>query len=150
MKPIETASELYREIKRRGLHLRDENGRDSALLQELGGKIGCPDTRLQKFLDASDFSAEFFLRIFLQLVAPFARMFQEIWDYLNREGAPKATETIAVRFGFEDSKDTCSIDLDQFRRYVETAQHVIAAVTTRIWPYKALHGLFGVAKLGTL
>lgn len=146
MKPIETASELYREIKRRGLHLREENGRDSALLQELGSKIGCPDTRLQRFLDASDLSAETFLRVFLKLVAPFARMFQEIWDYLNREGAPMATESIAVRFGFEDSKDNCSIDLDQFRRYVETSQRVIAAVTTMLWPYKALHGLFNVGR----
>lgn len=144
MKPIETAGDLYREIKNRGLHLREENGRDNALLKELGSKVGCPDGRLQRFLDASDLSAEAFLREFLILGAPFARMFQEVWDYLNRELAPKAMETISVRFGFRDAKDQCEIDLDQFRRYVQTSQRVIAALTTRLWPYDALHGLFRV------
>jgi len=146
VRPIETAGDLYREIKRRGLHLRDKNGRDNALLRELGSKIGCPNTRLQRFLDASDLSAEAFLRVFLNLAAPFARMFQEIWDYLNREVAPRATETISVRFGFEGTKEQCSIDLEQFRRYVETSQHVIASVTTRLWPSEALHGLFSVGR----
>jgi len=146
VKPIETASDLYREIKKRGLHLREQNGRDNALLQELTAKIGCPDTRLQRFLDASDLSAEAFLRVFLRLAAPFARMFQEVWDYLNRQLAPKATETISVRFGFEDANDHCSIDLEQFRRYVETTQRVVAAVTTELWPFDALHGLFSVGR----
>ncbi len=146
MKAIEKAGDLYREIKSRGLHLREDNGRDSALLQELAGKIGCPDARLQRFLDASDLSAEAFLRVFLGLAAPFARMFKEIWDYLSAEAAPKATETISVRFGFQGSKDQCAIDLEQFRRYVETSQRVIAEVTTRLWPYKALSGLFSVGR----
>jgi hypothetical protein len=146
VKPIETAGALYREIRSRGLHLREENGRDNALLRELARKIGCPDTRLQRFLDASDLSAEAFLRVFLQLAAPFARMFQEVWDYLNREVAPRATETISVRFGCKDAEDQCSIDLERFRRYVETSQRIIAAVTTRLWPPKALHGLFSVGR----
>lgn len=146
MKPIETAAGLYREIKRRGLHLREKNGRDNALLQQLTSRLGCPDTQLQSFLDTSDMSAEAFLRVFLQLAAPFARMFQEIWDYLNRELAPKATETISVRFGFEDSDDQCSIDLEQFRRYVNTAQRVVAPVAMELWPLEALHGLFPVGR----
>ncbi len=124
----------------------EENGRDNALLRELGSKLGCPDTRLQRFLDGSDLSAEAFLRVFLQLAAPFSRMFQEVWDYLSREVAPKATETISIRFGFPDAEKQCSIDLEQFRRYVETSERVIAAVTTRLWPYKALHGLFDVSR----
>lgn len=146
MEPIETAGDLYREIKNRGLHLRSENGRDDALLRELAAELGCSHRQLQRFLDSSDLSAEDFLRAFLELVAPFARMFQEIWDYLNRELAPKATETISVRFGFEDADDQCAVNLEEFRRYVETAQRVAAAVTTQIWPYEALHGLFAVGE----
>lgn len=146
MEPIETASDLYRAIKDRGLHLRSKNGRDDALLGELAAALGCHDRRLQRFLDRSDLSAAEFLRSFLELAAPFARMFQEIWDYLNLQLAPKATETISVRFGFEDADDRCMIDLEQFRRYVETAQRVVAAVTTQIWPYDALHGLFAVGR----
>ena len=147
MKPIETAGALYREIKRRGLHLRERNGRDNALLQELTTTLGCPDEGLQRFLDTSNLSAEAFLRVFLQLAAPFARMFQEIWDYLSRESAPKAAETISVRFGFEDSDSPCSIDLEQFRRYVETSKRVLAAVSTQVWPFDALHGLFDVGRM---
>ena len=146
MKPIETASALYREIKRRGLHLREQNGRDNALLQELTTKIGCPEARLQQFLDASDLSAKAFLRVFLQLAAPFAIMFQEIWDYLSRQSAPKATETISIRFGFEDSDGRCSLDLEQFRRYAETSKRVLAPVTTQLWPFDALQGLFDVGR----
>ncbi len=146
MNPIETASDLYREIKKRGLHLRQEHGRDNALLRELRHKIGCPDNRLQRFLDSSDLSAEAFLREFLELAAPFAQMFQEIWDYLNREVAPNATESISVRFGFSDQKDRSTIDLEQFRRHVETSQRVITTVTSRLWPIEALHGLFGVGR----
>ena len=146
MKPIETASALYREIKQRGLHLREKDGRDNALLRELTAKLGCPDARLQRFLDASDLSAEAFLRVFLQLAAPFASMFQEIWAYLNRQRAPKATETISVRFGFEDSDDRRSLNLEQFRRCVETAEQVLALATTQLWPLDALRGLFDVGR----
>lgn len=146
MKPIETAGNLYREIKKRGLHLRERNGRDNALLQELTTELGCQDTRLQRFLDASDLSAETFLRAFLKLTAPFASMFQEIWYYLNQQRAPKATETIYVRFGFEDSDGQCSVDLEQFRRYVETTERVLAPVMTQLWPFDALHGLFSVGR----
>lgn len=146
MKPIETAGALYREIKKRGLHLRPRNGRDNALLEELKSKLGCQDSRLQRFLDSSDLSAEAFLRVFLQLAAPFACMFREIWDYLNQQRALKATETISVRFGFEDSDDRCSVDLEQFRRHVQTTERVLVRVATELWPFNALHGLFEVGR----
>jgi len=146
MKPIETAGVLYREIKRRGLHLREQNGRDDALLQELTSRLGCPDEHLQRFLDASNLSAEAFLRVFLQLAAPFARMFQEIWEYLSHHNAPKTAETISIRFGFEDDEDRQSFDLEQFRRYVETSRMVFASVVTHHWPSEALNGLFSIGR----
>jgi hypothetical protein len=144
MEPIETAADLYREIKTRGLHLRAENGRDNALLQELARKLGCPDDQLQQYLDASDLPAEALLSEFLQLAAPFARMFKEIWDYLSRNCAPKAAETISVRFGFRSDQDQRALDLEQFRRYVEASERVVAWVTSQQWPDEALKGLFGV------
>ncbi len=54
-------SELYREIKRRGLELRRGNGRDDALLEALTKRLGCPDDQLQEFLDASLLTGEEFL-----------------------------------------------------------------------------------------
>lgn len=146
MKPIENAGNLYREIKKRGLHLRKENGRDNALLKELSAKLGCQQDRLQSFLDNSDLTAEEFLKVFLQVAEPFARMFEEIWQFLSEHFAPKAKETVAIRFGFPDSNERCSIDLEQFRRYVETEKRVLAPIKTRIWPFEALEGLFDVGR----
>lgn len=145
MQPIETAGALYREIKSRGLHLRKENGRDNALLHELRSKLGCPDENVQSFLDTSDLSAEAFLKVFLQLASPFAMMFQDIWSYLDHNCAPKARETIAIRFGFESDTNQKVLDIEQFRRYVETNRRVFAQVNTQLWPFDALRSLFSVA-----
>ena len=49
-KTFETAAELYREIKRRGLHLRKDYGRDNFLLEQLCTELGYPEGCLQKFL----------------------------------------------------------------------------------------------------
>jgi hypothetical protein len=74
-------------------------------------------------------------------------MFQEIWDYLSQQTAPKATEAISVRFGFKDSDDSCSLDLEQFRRHVETIKRLFASVATQLWPFDALNGLFDVGRM---
>jgi hypothetical protein len=145
--PIETAAELYREMKQRGLHLRAKNGRDNALLSELTARLQCPDKRLQSFLDDSGLSAEAFLRAFLEVAQPFAKMFSEIWDFLSAQCAPRAGETLALRFGFSGSPDACTLEWDQFRRYVETTRTVTAWITVRLWPIEALHKLFSVARV---
>lgn len=144
MEPIETAADFYTEIKKRGLHLRKENGRDNALLSQLATKLGCPDIHLQKYLNESDLSAEKFLIEFMHVAAPFSKMFQEIWEYLSRQCAPRAGETISVRFGFEE--DGLSINLEEFRQYVETARRVVSTINTELWPVKAFDELWGVAK----
>lgn len=144
--PIVTAADLYREMKRRGLHLRAKNGRDNALLVELVTKLRCPDERLQAFLDTSGLSAEEFLRIFLEVAQPFARMFSEIWDFLSVNCAPKALETITVRFGFPECPEACTVNFEQFRRYVETGRKIIAPITVQLWPFEAMHKLFDIGQ----
>jgi hypothetical protein len=140
--PIETASELYREMKRRGLHLRKNNGRDNVLLEELEKRLGCPSKRLQSFLGSSEISAERFLKVFLEIAQPFAQMFSEIWDYLSLQFSPKAHETISIRFGFQE-EETTTITLEQFRRYVE----IISTIKLKLWPIEALHKLFGISRI---
>lgn len=146
MTPIERADELYRAIKSRGLELRRGEGRDDVLYDELRDSLGCPDDgrKLQDFLDASDLTAETFLRAFLKLVAPFAAMFQDIWDYLGEHHAPTATESISVRFGFEDPVD---IDLDQFREISQSARRVLASVDAEVWTEDTLRALFLVGRV---
>lgn len=142
--PIESAKELYREIKKRGLHLRAEEGRDDSLLQELCVKLGCPDRRLAEFLERSDLPAADFLRSFLQLTAPFAMMFKEIWEFLAAEGAPDARETIRVRFGLGEPIPI-ELDLDAFREYVRTGETVLAMAPATLWTSEDLGLLFELA-----
>lgn len=144
-KPVDTASELYREMKRRGLELRAGSGRDDLLLQQLAGELRCVPTKLQAFLDASTLSAEDFLQVFLKVSAPFALMFQEIWDYLAARRVSRAMETLSVRFGFPDSPDKQVLDLERFRRYIEMTKVIAAPV--RLWPSDALHALFEMSRV---
>lgn len=143
--PVETAAELYREMKHRGLHLRRENGRDDALIVELANRIGCKDLNIQDFLDRSDLSAQDFMTIFIDIAQPFAMMFAEIWDYLSTYAAYRSSESIAVRFGFPDSRNPSVITLEQFRRYVETIRRTI--LTVHLWPDKAIYSLYGLYRI---
>jgi hypothetical protein len=116
---VETAAELYREIKNRGLELRKGSGRDDALLDALTSRLGCPDRRLQRFLDQSSLSAESFLMEYLKLSFPFSTMSRDIWAYMSGAGAPKSKEGLPVRFSITNDKENKDIDLEQFRRYTE-------------------------------
>ena len=147
MEPIETAAELYREIKRRGLHLRSGYGRDDSLVHELALRIGCPDLQLQRYLDGSALSAKDFLKSYLRVAQPFAQMFEDIWQYLSQKTAPGALETISIRFGFPDADGQIDVDLEAFRRYVESSRRVMATVDIALWPFEALHKLFTLGRI---
>ncbi|MEY2500938.1 MAG: hypothetical protein QOI07_1272 [Verrucomicrobiota bacterium] len=148
MDPIlQSAATLYREVRNRGLDLRTDRGRDRALLAELARSLGCPDLKLQSYLDSHpEITAEVFLQKFLRLAEPFAKMFEEIWQYLAERAAPGASETIAVRFGLDPASST-SVDLEAFRRYVETTRLAIAHVRIQTWPPEALSELFQLRKI---
>lgn len=144
--PISTGHELYREIRSRGLHLRRGVGRDDALYAELCRYLACPASQnLSSFLKQSELSAEALLRAFLKVAEPFAQMFQDVWSYLAASAAPRATESIRIRFGFE--KDGLTINLDEFREWAATAKRVISTVLVRRWPRQAFHGLFEMQRI---
>jgi hypothetical protein len=73
-------------------------------------------------------------------------MFQEIWLFLSQHCALKAGKTISVRFGLPNADDRCSINFEQFRRFVETSPRVLAFVTTHLWPFDALTASFEVGE----
>lgn len=127
--PIRTAASFYREMKRRGLHLRRGKGRDDALLTNLSNRIGCPDMNVQSFLDKSGMPAEEFVLHFMELAQPFALMFKEIWEYLSAYTAYKTSESIAVRFGFPEENNPTVVTLNQFRRYVQKLQRFESIIT---------------------
>lgn len=147
VKPFETAAELYREIKRRGLHLRKDYGRDNVLLKQLCAELSCSDGHLQKFLDKSNLSAEDFLRTFLKITEPFSRMFAEIWKYLAGKCAPDAHEAISIRFGFPESGQHSEVDFEAFRRYIRSTEEVLTSVRMTLWPSEALYKLFELSKI---
>jgi hypothetical protein len=141
METIKTASELYREIKNRGLELRQENGRDDVLFAKLSKKLGCPNNKLQHCLDNSNLSAEDFLKIFLEIAEPFSLMFKEIWEYLSLNLAPNSLESISIEFGFENNKT--EINLETFRKYVRNIQKVFSK--DKYWSYDTFHSLFKIS-----
>jgi hypothetical protein len=139
---FDSAYELYQEIRDdRGLHLRDGDGRDDVLYQELRDLIGCHDEDIADFLKENDRSAEWLLRQFLQLAAPFASMFTEIWDFLSSEKSPRVTEDLRVRFGF-DGDDVTEVDMEQFREWAEIARKISVGVNVAYWSDEAVHELF--------
>jgi len=144
-KIIESADELYSEISRRGLEIRKEDGRDNSLFRQLCHDLGCPNDQLMAFLKKSNFSAKRFLITFLNIVKPFSQMFAEIWSYLSSNYAPKAGEAVSLRYGFPDSEEAQTIDLEQFRRYAEMTQKVETTLQSTIWPAQAFSQLFLLA-----
>lgn len=144
--PLETAHELYLEMRERGMHLRHENGRDNALIAQLCDRVGCQDLQLARYLEKTSLRAADFLNAFLDVASPFARMFKEIWSYLAGNLAPKARERIRLRFGFDEESPT-ELDIDQFREYVQTCERARLLVNTELWSFEALHGLFEISQI---
>ena len=144
--PISTGQELYRQIQTRGLHLRQGNGRDDALYGELCRRIGCPPgQKLAPFLKRSGTSAEALLKAFLKVTEPFAEMFHDIWSYLASSAAPRATESIRIRFGFDT--DGLTLDLNQFRELAMTAKREISRILYRHWSRDAFGHLFKMQRI---
>ncbi|MBN1567624.1 MAG: VWA domain-containing protein [Acidobacteria bacterium] len=138
--PYERASDLYRELRRRGLHLRGGNGRDDALLEDLSRNLKCDGTHIQEFLEKSDLSAEDFLLAFMLTAMPFAIMYLHIWDYLAQHKGSRANESLAVRFGFPADESKTPISLDEFRRQITTLRWFVS--TVRIWSAEAIRCLY--------
>jgi hypothetical protein len=113
---LENAAALYRARKERGLDLRSNHGRDRALLAKLAEKLNCPDLKLQAYLDnCPEISAEIFLREFLRIAEPFAKVFEEIWQYLAEHVAPAAAKRFPSWFGLDPARSE-EVDLDAFPR----------------------------------
>ena len=68
-------------------------------------------------------------------------MFTEIWDFLSSEKAPRVTEDIRVRFGF-DEDDVTEVDMEQFREWAETARNIRAGTSVAYWSDEAVNELF--------
>ncbi|RYE57796.1 MAG: hypothetical protein EOP48_05020, partial [Sphingobacteriales bacterium] len=143
---LDSASALYAEMKNRGLEIRKTDARDNGWFDEMCNLLGCPDDQLAVHLKAKNLSAEQFLRAFLQAAQPFSLMFSEIWEYLSDHLAPKAGETISIKFGFPDDQ-SADIDLEQFRRYEEQAKRLRHLEFIEVWNDKTLNSLFPLSDL---
>lgn len=138
MGDITTGAALYKAMKARGLHLKRDYGRDNVLYDRLCVALGC-ERELTKHLVDQEIDSETLLRAFLDLAAPFAQMFHEIWTYLATHLAPGAKETLRIRFGLDT--DGIDIDLEQFRVWAETSRQALRARQIEVWPTEALFAL---------
>lgn len=114
-------------------------GRDAALHSALASKLGVPADGFSRAIKNSTLSAEDYLRALMEVAQPFAQMFHQIWSYLAKHCAPKADESLLVRFGFDD--DRTEIDWDKFRKMVESSRRVWAIGPIIVWPVNDLCGL---------
>ena len=144
MSPIfETGIALHRELVKRGLELNPHKGRDAALHTTLAAKLNLRDQGFSKALADSNITAEEYLRSLVEVAQPFAQMFQKIWSYLAGHCAPKADESLFVRFGFDDEQPT-TINWEQFRVMVESAEKILAVGPVVVWPQHELFELGGI------
>lgn len=139
---IFTAGDLYREIKKRGLELRCGEGRDDALYSELVTNLKMPSKykNLQEFLDKSKISIEEFVKAFLTLVAPFAKMYEEIYSCLQRYGVKKTNESVRMVFDFEKCK--LDFDLKNFKEEIRIIRKAKILKSYELWNEGALRLLF--------
>ncbi|MCW3121926.1 MAG: hypothetical protein JWQ38_1418 [Flavipsychrobacter sp.] len=145
---IETAAELYREMKNRGMEIgKRDDRRDDGLIKDLRHRLNCPDDKLASFLKEKNISAKQFLIEFLNIAKPFSLMFEEIWRFLSKHYAPKAAETVSIRFGFSDTHDSVSIDLEEFRRQANSLKLINSITQRTIWSEEALSKLFKLAEI---
>jgi hypothetical protein len=142
MKLILTAGDLYREIKDRGLELRRGEGRDDALYSELTRNLNMPSMfeHLQDFLDTSQISIETFVELFLTLIEPFAKMYQDIYSCMQRFDARKANQSIRIVFDFEKCK--LDFDLRNFKEEIRILQRAKGLKRYKLWNENALKLLF--------
>ncbi|WP_157258309.1 VWA domain-containing protein [Pedobacter ginsenosidimutans] len=133
-------------MNRRGLEIRKTDARDNGWFNEMCKLLECPDDQLAAHLKTRKLSAEQFLRAFLQAAQPFSLMFSEIWEYLSGHLAPRAGETISIKFGFPGD-ESVDIDLEQFRRYEEQATRMRHLEFTVVWNDKTLNALFQLSDL---
>lgn len=151
---FDDALELYREFRgesrRKGLDLKEkdgdsEYGRDYDFYDELHDQLGCGDQSIAEYLKNNDVSAGRFFRNFLEVIAPFAEMYADIWRFLAAAESTNMTEDVRIRFG-DDDDDFTDIDLDEFRKQVRTAHQISRQVTVSYWSDKAIYELFELAK----
>ncbi len=145
--PIGTAHGLHGELSRRGLELRpeEEGGRDDLLQAELAARLNLPGKGFLEALGKSTRSAEDYLHDLLGIAAPFARMFQEIWQYLALHLAPDVEERISIRFGSGDRRT--DVDLQQFRVWADHAFMMARLVSMISWPLEALRELLQLSNI---
>jgi hypothetical protein len=145
MEQIETAAELWSHV-RAGLHIRKTDGRDNQLYDELKIILGCPANRsLKKHLQIAGTTAEQLLISILEVAAPFAQMFHEIWDFLAASFAPNSRESIRIRFGLD--ANNVDIDLEQFREWSETVDRVMRRSLSGWWDEELYDAYMKVVRL---
>lgn len=145
MKLVRTAAELYKEIKQRGLDLREGNGRDDVLIEQLAAKLGgATRRRLEITLAKSSITIERLVYAFFSLLHPFARMYSDIYRVMEEHAAKRATQSIRILFNFQSKAgtETLDFDLNHFREVQELWTKRLTSV--RLWSYQDFNKVFEI------
>lgn len=103
-------------------------------------KVPSKFKNLQEYLDKSKLSIENFVKAFLTLTAPFAKMYEDIYTNFKRYGVRKANESIRMVFDFKKCK--LNFDLRYFKEEMSIIRKVKMLKSFEIWNKDALKLLF--------
>lgn len=148
MKSIDSAADLFREIKRRGLELRRGEGRDDALYCQLAERLGLDPSAIQRDLDEGHVSIEEFVYAFFSILQPFAQMYSDVYVEMQHHRVEQAKQEIRLQFDFSKSSgELLEFDLEHFRREMEHVRRIKMRAPAQLWTHNDLLKLFSVHKL---
>jgi len=141
-KLILDAVSLWDEICKRGLEPGRE-GRDSALLDELKLrlKLGKGDIRKQ----LKRVKVEEFVYAFFGIVEPFAKMYADVYSFMQQYNARRARENMLVKFDFSFQGGKLGFDIDKFKESYEVLHRI--RKPKNIWTPDDLSKLFKLIKI---
>lgn len=114
-KDIQTAADLWDGIvTRAGLDLKSY---DAPLIEELAKALSISSRNFRTQLVETDVSVESLLQNLLRLLAPYARMMNDLLAFFARAGAKASADNLRIEFDFSKREKPLDFDLENFREW---------------------------------
>lgn len=140
--PVATGEELWINlVKNAGLKLRSY---DKDIEEKLRFALGLKSRpSLRTLLERHSVPTERLLAEFFALARPFTQMYEDILRLMEEIGRSRGKRNLDIEFDFDEAKKKFKLDLDAFRKQVETFKEITRPVTLEEWSYDDAWGLRG-------
>nr|WP_303192697.1 GntR family transcriptional regulator [Hungatella hathewayi] len=136
-KIIESGCELYRIMENYGFEAGNgkEDGRDTGLYNELKKALKCPDNKgLISYLKETQITAYDFLSAFLQISEPFAAMYKNVYETMEKYQVYQSDQAIKIRLS-DDDKVLKELNLSCFEEHLKVYKKVRIDNQVNYWKY---------------